>query len=129
MPSLWELGAASTVASVGIALLLAAAVCEPLRRNVRLGPPITVCITATAAAGMFVAWRMTLAALLAVGVAMAAGAVVLAGLRARPDDDDSGGGPGGPTEPGPEPPDGDGLDWERFEAAFWEHVARERVAR
>jgi hypothetical protein len=127
MSSLWAVGAASLVAAAGLVLLVGALAGEPRRADARcrrmgtLGAP--VCAAAMVSTGVFLALGLVLPALTASGVAMAAGAGVVALIRARPGDD--GGDDGGDDEPDPEPPGGDAIDWERFEADFWDYVRRE----
>jgi len=76
-------------------------------------------------------WALAGAAGLA---ACAAGAVLCALIvrargfhhRTRPGDDDHGGDGGAAVDPWPRAPHGDGgeiVDWERFQADFWRHVA------
>ena len=131
MSSLWAVGAASTVAAVGLVLFLAAMVDEPLRaetvcrRRHLASAGIPVCTVPAGVAAVLAVSGLALLALAAAGVALAFAAGVIALVRARPEDEDGGGDDG--DEPPPGPPDG-GDAFKDFETAFWEYVQRQPVA-
>jgi len=103
---------------------LAALVGEPARRELHPAH-VALCVCAAAATVMFATLGRPLAALTASGVALAAGALIVACLRGRDDGDDGG---GEREDPPSGPHGGDSIDWERFEAEFREYAARRLVA-
>ena len=131
MPSLLSIGVASFVAALGVTLLIAAAIGSPPRFEVSRGAMAVVVIVfalSAVAAGVLLAAGLGLVALADAGVAMGAAAILVAVLRARRGDDGRwGGGGGDEPPPDPDPLGGDGAEWERFEAAFWEYVERQPV--